>query len=259
MWPRIQSVELHELSVTPQPIRESIVETLGRGLRWGRFYHAMAPSFLAFCERAKCDRILDLCSGSGEPAACLLDATAERGLPLPHFTVTDLLPNPELMHAAAARHPSHMQVVTEPVDATAVPRALDQPARSIFNGFHHIPPPLAAQILKDTIEARRAIFILEAFPRSPLRLAATLPMLGLAMAALPLVTERRRLLKTLCLPVTVPLGLWDGLISAFRMYEEPDLRAMVAGAQAYDWRFEEIPFAVGGRAVAFSGVPRPGD
>ncbi len=252
---RIHAVELHELSITPQPIRETVVETLGRGLRWGGFWTAVAPSFTDFLDRAGCDEVLDLCSGSGEPVACLLDALEARGLARPHFTLTDLLPKPALLDAAARRHPDRIEPVARPVDATAVSSDLQRPARTIFNAFHHFRPDLARSILKDTIASNAAIYILEPFPRSPLRMVATLPPLGAALLATPFVTNSRRLAKTALLPASLLAGLWDATISSLRIHDETDLRAMVADAPHYDWRFEPIPLRGGGLAFAFSGVP----
>ncbi|MFT5431969.1 MAG: hypothetical protein ACI9OJ_002667 [Myxococcota bacterium] len=251
---RIHSVEIHDLAATPQPIREAIVDALGRGFRWAGFYEALAPTFASFCERAQCEEVLDLCSGSGQPVATLLDALSSRGLAMPRFTLSDLLPNPGPLADAAARHRDHIQVVTEPVDATAVSAELNQPARTVFNAFHHFPPELAADILRDTVRSNTSICIVEAFPRNPLGILPTLPALGLAMAATPFVGANR-LAKTLFLPAATVIGTWDGFISTLRIHSEADLRQMVVEFDHYDWRYEVVPYPLGGRATVFSGVP----
>ena len=108
------------------------------------------------------------------------------------------------------------------------------------------------------MRARRALFVLEPFPRSLWRFAATLPALSLAMLTTPLSTGERRLSKTLALPVSALCGLWDGTVSALRQHEQSELSDMAdaAGSEDYEWEYREVPFPLGGRAVVFFGVPR---
>lgn len=256
---RIQAFEWNDLTACPRFLRETIVEALGNGLRLGRIFEGVGPVFAEFCRRAGCDSVLDLCSGSGEPVSILADALARQGLPAPRFVVSDLLPNVAAMERVAARHPGLVEVAREPVDATDVPPHLDRPARTIINALHHFPPELAARIVADSVAKRRALFVLEAFPRSLARMAATLPALTAAAAINPLVAPRDRALKALATwvtPATAILGLWDAVVSALRMHDEGELRAMAAGAADYDWEFREVPFFPRGRATVFFGIPR---
>jgi hypothetical protein len=50
----------------PEFIRDSVPETLGLALRWSKIYKAAAPYFMTFLIWTKAERIIDLCSGSGE-------------------------------------------------------------------------------------------------------------------------------------------------------------------------------------------------
>ncbi|MFT7624919.1 MAG: polypeptide subunit release factor methylase, partial [Myxococcota bacterium] len=154
---RVHAWEFHEQTFVPRVVRESIVEALGRGLRWGRYYEAIAPTFAEFCSQIDGPlEAVDMCCGSGEPAAALLDALASRGLPQPSFVLTDLFPNPQATESAVARHPDLLTAHHAPVDATALPPSLDRPIRTVFNAFHHFTPELAERIIRDTIQARRA-------------------------------------------------------------------------------------------------------
>lgn len=257
--PRIQSFEWNERASTPRFVREAIVETLGTGLRWGRIVAAAGPVFAEFCQRSGADRVLDLCSGSGEPVAILLEALAEQGLPRPRFTLSDLLPNEPAMQRAAELHPGAIDFVPEPVDATGVPDELDQPARTILEAFHHFPPELAGRILADCVRQRRAVFVLEGFPRSLPRLLAIVPAMTVAMAATPFRTRRDRLAKllgTFVVPVIPAIGLWDAVVSVLRIHTEEELRAMVEPlGGGYTWEYRRIPYAPGGLATAFFGIP----
>jgi hypothetical protein len=256
---RVHAFEFNDRPWCPRVVRETIVETLGRGYRWGRVLDSVGPLFVDFCARARCTSVLDLCSGSGEPVAALLGALARRGLPPPRFHLSDLFPDVGAMRRVAERHPGLVEVVAEPVDACAVPAHHDQPARTIINALHHLPPPVAAGLVADTVAQRRALFVVEGFPRSLRRMAATIPLLLVAGAFTPLLAPRDRALKLLCTwltPAVFATGMWDAVVSALRMYDEAELRAMAAGARDYEWSYHEVPYALGGRAVVFSGVPR---
>jgi hypothetical protein len=256
---RVHAFEFNDLSACPSVVRESIVETLGLGFRWGRVLDGVGPLFVDFCARARCASVLDLCSGSGEPVAILLDALARRGLPPPRFLLSDLYPDFAAMRRVAGRYPGIVEVALEPVDACDVPAHHDRPARSIVNALHHLPPPVAARLIADTVAKRRALFVVEGFPRSLRRMAATLPALLVAGAVNPLLAPRDRALKLLCTwatPVVAATGMWDAVVSALRMHSEAELRAMTAGARGYEWEYHEVPFSPGGRATVFWGVPR---
>lgn len=240
-------------------IRESIVETLGRGLRWGRVYDGVGNRFADFCQRAGCDTVLDLCSGSGEPVSILLDALRRRGVQAPRFITSDLFPNLASMDRVARRWPSQIEVMRTPVDATAVPDNIEHGARTVISAFHHFPPQLAARILADAVRNRQAIFIVEPCPRKFSRFAAMLPILALSMYINPLLAGSRRLLKGLLtygVPVVPALGLWDGLVSTMRMYSRGELEHMIADlGGGYRWRFHEEPYFPRGIATIFEGIP----
>lgn len=257
---RIHGFEFNELDWCPEIIRTSIVEILGNGQRWGRIYDPMAPVFADFCRRAKCETVLDLCSGSGEPAGILIDALKRQGIPSPRFIISDLFPNIEAMNRSAARHPGLIQVNEESVNATNVPPSLKASARTIISAFHHFPPTLAADILADCVAQRQALFILEGFPRSFRRFLAFLPFLTIAFCVNPFLTKKHRILKfifTFIIPVIALLGLWDGITSSLRVHTKDEMMRMAAPlGDHYQWAYHETPFFPGGRAVAFWGIPK---
>lgn len=256
---RLHAFEFNERPEVPAFVRDAIVETLGTGLRWGRIYDGAGPIFAEFCERARCDTVLDLCSGSGEPVSILLEALARQGARAPRFVLSDLLPNVAAMRRVAARHPGQIDVVARPIDATCVPAEVDRGARSVISALHHFPPALAARLLADCVARRRAVFLLDAMAGDARSLLAVLPSMTAAVFATPLLAERDRLLKALAtyaLPVVPLAGLWDAVVSCLRSYDEADLRAMVAPlGGGYAWEYRELAFFPGGRAMCFYGVP----
>jgi hypothetical protein len=260
MLPRLQLVEWNDLEVTSVALRDTIVESLSRSLRWGRMMRPLVEPFCAFLDAAGTDEILDLCSGAGGPASVLADELGERG-GAPHFLLTDLYPRVESWQNVQKAHPGVIDFVSESVDATAIPPALAEGrARVVINAFHHFPPPLAKAIIADAVAGSRGIFISEALVRNPLSFLAFGPAGLAALLAEPLLAERDRLKKALLVwatPIALAAGTWDGLVSTMRIYEEPDLRAMVAPfGDAYRWTYGTYSHSLGGRGYYFYGVPR---
>jgi hypothetical protein len=260
MLPRLQLVEWNDLEITPVALRDSIVESLSRALRWGRMLRGLVAPFRDFLAAAGTNEVLDLCAGAGGPAGVLATELGAHGAS-PRFLLTDLYPRPEAWAAVQRQHPGVIDFVEDPVDATAIPPELAQGrARTVINAFHHFTPPLARAILADAVAGSRGIFISEALVRNPLSFLAFGPAGLAALYAEPLLAERDRLKKALLVwatPIALAAGTWDGLVSTMRIYEESDLRDMVAPfGDAYRWTYGAYSYGLGGRGYYFYGVPR---
>jgi hypothetical protein len=258
---RIHAFEWNDTEATPVFMRESIVELLGRGLRWGNIYVAVAPLFATLLERVKTREVLDMATGSGEPCSIVIRAFERTAIDPPRFTLSDLFPNVEAMKVIESRHPGKIEVVEKSVDATAVPAEVDRPVRTIWSAFHHLTPELAKRILADCVAKKRAVFVVEAFPRRLRRLPPVLVWCALSAIVNPFLAKKQRLLKLIftIIPVIPLMGLWDAIVSVLRIHSEVDLRAMVADLdRSYVWEFHEIPYALGGRATVFLGLPGQG-
>lgn len=261
MWPRLQLVEINDLESAPAALRDTIVGSLSRTLRWGRMLGGLVPPLREFLTAAGTREVLDLGAGMGGPAEALVDELGRDGAPSPTFVLTDLYPRVEEWAAAKARHPGAIDFVAEPVDATAIPPALAAGrARTVVNVFHHFPPHLARAILADAVASSRGIFISEAFVRGPIGFLPFAPAGLAALAAEPLLARRDRLIKALLVwgtPLALAVAVWDGLVSTFRVYEEAELRAMVAPlGEGFRWEYGRYRFPLGGHGQYFYGVPR---
>ncbi len=260
MLPRIQSFEFCERSSMPRWIRDSIVEIIGMGLRTSSIFKIVAPIFHALRQLVCADEILDLGSGSGEPAALLIEELSRQGLAPPRIILSDLFPNLPKLRKTAGLHPNHLLIIDKPLDATAIPEQFSQPLRTIINTFHHFPPPLASKILADTIQKQRAIFIMESFPRNPYNCWALLPNVFRSYWQNPACTEQDRFWKAFFSYIIPLIGIcftWDSLISIARVYSEVELRKMASdvGGKNYTWIYEELAYSSLGRAVVFYGYP----
>jgi hypothetical protein len=165
--------------------------------------------------------------------------------------LTDLYP-----HHGASGLPLH----AEPVDARAVPPALDG-FRTLFTSFHHFPPEEARAILADAVDQRQGIAVFEAARRAPREIAVVaFTWLG-ALAAAPFIRPWRwsRLFWNYLPPVLPLLGTFDGVVSCLRAYSCAELAELVQGLDSYEWDIGEMR---GGwsplRGTYLIGVPRTG-
>lgn len=256
--PRIHAFEVHDLPWCPPFVRETVVETLGHALRWGRIYDPVAPVFAEFCQRAGVRRVLDCCSGTGEPVSILIDALDRAGAAVPEFTLSDLFPNTERLLAVAARHSTRVSVCPEPIDATRVPADIDGDARTIISAFHHFSPALARRILQDCVASKRAVFVLEPTPRRIRNAMGVLAWLVAGAVLNPFIAARHKipkLLGTFAIPLLPPVIAWDSTVSMLRMYTEDELRSLVRGLDGYHWEFRRIVGRNGVVVTAFMGWP----
>jgi hypothetical protein len=251
--------EFSEARGVPKFLRESLQDIFGRGVRWGKFYDDVGPLLADFCIRSKSDAVLDLASGTGEAVAVLIDVLAKQQSTAPRFILSDASPDVSALARVVSRYPQKLEALREPIDPSAVRPEVDPPARSVLTAFHHFSPEEAKGLFADCVARRRAIFILEGFPRSVLRMSAIMPVMLLATLAHPFVTERARLLKaffTFVVPIIPILGLWDAIVSALRIYDERELRAMTERYNDdYCWEYHEVPYFPLGRATVFLGIP----
>ncbi|MEW5734642.1 MAG: hypothetical protein AB1921_07290 [Thermodesulfobacteriota bacterium] len=257
--PRIQAFEFNDNPRVPRFLRDSIVEILGLGLRLGNVLAPVGPVFMEFCQRAGVDEVLDLCSGTGEPAAILVNTLKRAGFCPPTFYISDLFPNREAMERSVSRHPDKLVAVPEPVDATDVPERLDRSGRCIINAFHHFRPELGAAILADCVAKRRPVFLAEGFNRRPAGFFPLLIPLVLAHYLNPFFAKRDRGLKlffTYLVPAVSLLGTWDAVVSFLRTRTPEELFEMTRPiSRGYVWEAREVPYPAGGANTVFFGIP----
>ncbi|MCC6749974.1 MAG: class I SAM-dependent methyltransferase [Deltaproteobacteria bacterium] len=259
--PRLQLFEFNDALWAPEPLRETMIETLSRAIAWGHMLRDLVPPFRAFLEASGAREVLDLCAGAGAPAQLLAEELLRVGVEPPRFLLTDLQPKPEAWAAIRAAHPGIVDFVPEPVDATRIPEELGRGrARVVINALHHFPPHLAASILQSAAEDAPGVFVAESFERSPVHFGAFAPTGLAALLANPLLAPRHRLAKawlTWCSPIGLSVALWDGLVSTLRIYGEAELRAMVRPlGDAWKWTYGTYPFRPFGRGCYFYGVRR---
>jgi hypothetical protein len=258
--PRLQLFEFNDLDRVPAAVRDTVVESLSRTLRWGRILAGLVDPLDEFLTRAGTREVLDIGAGAGGPAEVLVEEFRRKGKTAPRFLLTDLHPHSEAWSVLRDRHPDSIDFVPESVDATGIPAEIARGrVRTIINVFHHFPPELAREILLDAARAGRGVFVAEAFDRNPMGFVTMWPAGLPALFLNPVLAKRDRIAKaalTYFSPAAAAIGLWDGFVSTMRVYSEPELRAMVAPlGDSFVWRYGHFEYLFGGRGYWFWGVP----
>jgi hypothetical protein len=225
----------------PDVLRRALTDYLTTVIERGDLFGPMVPHLTRLCARTSHDRIVDLCAGAGGPWLRLQPAlTTALGKPV-RVTLTDLHPNRVAFARIAAATGGVVGGATDPIDARAVsPRLVG--LRTMFDGFHHLPPDDARAVLADAHRSRQPIAIVEGTRR---RLTAVIAMLLvplMVLAVTPLIRpfSWARLLLTYLLPIVPLLVFWDGVVSCLRGYRPAELGALTAGLDdRYEWEVGE--------------------
>ncbi|AKT41587.1 hypothetical protein [Chondromyces crocatus] len=259
--PRVHLFEWNDLDGIPEPIRETVVESLSRTLRWGVLRELVTP-LTTFLKETGASEILDVGAGAAGPAMTLVEELQRAGVTPPRFILTDLAPRIGAWEEARAAHPGFIDFEPNPVDATAIPAELGKGrARLLSCVFHHFQPDLAKAILADAVRSNVGIFILEPFERNPLGGVALGCTFIPSVMINPLLSPRNRwqkILLTYLTPIALMTNAWDCFISTLRIHTVEDLQAMVAPfGDAFRWRHGVFRYPPFGKGYYFYGVPNP--
>jgi hypothetical protein len=245
---RLHLVELHDLAVCPPSLRDALTDFLAFSLNLAGAYDPAGPLLRRAIARTGARRIVDLCSGAGGPWSKL---AKEVGVPV---LLTDLYP-----HQGGAGG-ADLPFYPEPVDARAVPEALDG-FRTLFTSFHHFRPAEARAILADAVRRGQGIAVFEAARRAPREIAVVaFTWLG-AIAVAPFIRPWRwsRFFWNYLPPVLPLVGTFDGVVSCLRAYSPEELAQLVQGLDTYEWEIGDLR---GGwsplRGTYLIGVPKRG-
>ncbi len=260
---RLHLFELEDQPWFPSVLRDAGTAYLEFASRLAGHPEALAPKLGATLAAVGEKRVVDLCSGGAGPIAGIIDRLACEGIEV-RALLTDFYPNEAALSRVAAGSSGRIDWHREPVDATRVPPELAG-VRTIFNALHHFRPEAARRILADAADRGRPIAIFEAIGREPLSIVGILFAPIFFALSLPFLRPFRWswIPFTYLVPILPLFVLWDGLVSCFRVYSPPELRALVESLEprhrdAYIWEIGRIRL-VGPpvHATFLVGLPRP--
>jgi hypothetical protein len=236
---RLHLFEFEDQAWFPRPLRRLLTDVLQHQLVHFGTYNGMIPKIRHAMECTGCDRIVDLCSGSGGPVLQIREGLATREGYRVDVVLTDKFPDPEVIQHIESIGNGHARYQPESVDATAVPRGL-RGFRTLFSSFHHFRPDEAVRILQDAVNNNVGIGIFEFTERSRfMLLKAVFPLIAAFRSAAfirPVTLER--VLFTYALPIVPFTFFWDALVSNCRTYTPQELKELVSRVDAHKYHWE---------------------
>jgi hypothetical protein len=244
---RIHAFEFEDQVWFPGLIRQYMTDFLSFMGAWSPLPYVPFTERLAESLRATGDaRLVDLCSGGGGPAVIIAGDVSQRlGRPLA-LVLTDLYPTPSRLEHARRVLPTWVELEERSVDMRDVPGDLAG-FRLICNGFHHLRPDQARDCLRDAVEQRRGVAVVELAQRSPFSIAQIVLGVVWQLLITPFIKPFRwsRLVFTYAVPVVPVCTLWDGVVSCLRVYDPEELRGLIAelpknSQNSYDWQCARV-------------------
>jgi hypothetical protein len=237
--PRLHLFEFHEVAWFPVGLRDLVTDFLSFFFATFGPYRCVAPLLAEALEGSDSERIVDLCSGAGQPVLSVLPSLDELGCAPTMITLTDKFPNIAAFRSAVDAGKGRVDCIEEPVDATAVPVDL-RGFRTLFTSFHHFRPAEARGVLADARQSSEGIGVFEFTERN--LLLWTIPVLLIPLLVWLCTPFMRpltgcRLLWTYLLPVVPLVAMWDGFVSNLRTYSVSELDRLTAdlGGNGYRW------------------------
>ncbi len=258
---RFHFFEFHELPWFPAVWRDLLTDYLSFYASAFKPYVGVAPLVADALKKAGDSRIVDLCSGAGQPLLSLVPALRRLGVRDLRVTLTDKYPHLEARENVGETD-AVVTYLETPIDAVDVPSDL-KGFRTLFTSFHHFRPDAAREVLADAVRKGEGVGIFEYTERN--WLIWTLPTL-LIPAFIWLCTpfirpfRWRRFLWTYLIPVVPIIAMWDGFVSSLRTYSVSEIRELVRqlGDHGYEWKIGRAPSIGMSRVTYAIGVPQKG-
>jgi hypothetical protein len=259
---RVHLFEFHDYAWFPATFRDALTEWLRVLWEHADACKALAPILGAVLDDSHATQVIDLCSGAGGPLIGIQHELERSGGNVACFKaiVTDKFPNANKLEDLQRKSAGMIEARLTPVDATSVPRNL-KGFRTLFNSFHHFPPPQACQILRDAYEARQPIGVFEIPNRKPMGIAFSF-IASFVSVLLWMPKMRPKKLAwwvfTYLVPIIPLTAAWDGWVSHLRAYTPQELLQMTRDfSDFYGWEIRNIELQNGKFTVTcLLGMPR---
>ncbi len=244
---RIQLFEFEDFNWFPKPIRTgmtNLIIVLHKLLGTSR---VISNLIISIKKRYDFHQVIDLGSGSGgimpEVIQTINDTNPSSPLKL---RLTDLHPNPKVVHRINNEHEDYISYHESSIDATNF-SDLSEGLKTMINSFHHMPPAIAKGILKSAQNNKQPLFIYEiAENKIPtvlwwLLLPLSLSILFIMVLFMTPFTKGltwKQLLFTYIIPIIPICYAWDGQASLVRMYTFKDVEQLLTDIKNDDYTWE---------------------
>jgi hypothetical protein len=255
---RLQLFELEDQSWFPHIIRQGMLDFLRFMIAKLYTYREALPLLEELLVRTNQTHVTDLCSGAGGGIETIQQGLSQRMGQDIKITLSDLYPNIIAYQYLQQQSGGTIDYISEPVDATAVPRTITG-IRTIFSSFHHFQPTIAQHILQDAANNRVAIGIFEGAKKSWMEMVLLFFFPIIIFIVTPFIRPFKvsRLFFTYIIPI-IPIGIiWDGFVSLLRIYPPEHLLRMAqcTNAPNYTWRAGRLGSKPGKHIIYIIGYP----
>ena len=246
---RIKGFEWEDQPWFPGFLRRYMMDFLRFVLNTGNLYKPVTQLLWQGIEQSGSRHVVDLCSGGGGAIPVVQKNLQTYSGKLIPFTLTDLYPDTELGKQVLQQSGNKLSYYPHPVNAADVPVTL-QGFRTMFSAFHHFDDSTAKRVLQNAVETGEGVAIFDG-DRSLWFLFLILffqPLAFLLFTPFIKPFSIRRLMFTYLLPVVPFCTLWDGIVSALRLYTRADMLRLSYEADksgSYTWRTGKITNRLG--------------
>lgn len=255
---RLHLFEFEDLSQYPDVIRRGQTDFLRQLMQVFDVFGTLIPLISESIQKSEHPHIYDFCSGGGATLLQLKERLEQQvGQPI-RVTLSDLYPNVPAFEYAVEKYGKAVDFIATPVDVREIPTEY-QGYYTLFNAFHHLRPEEAQQVLKQAVARRLPIGIFEPIDKSVIQLFINTVGIGFLMLLFtPFIKPFRwdRLLLTYLVPLIPICTMWDGFVSALRLYSPKRLRQMVADLEVanYHWEIGKVNHRFG-KGIYLIGYP----
>ena len=234
---RKELFEFIDLNIRPAALRDgmtNIMQLLHRLLRTDKI---LASKITHVVKITGMTEILDLCSGAGGPFPELLfEMKNTHGISL-QVTLSDFIPHKTAKYTLH-RKCRGIHYMEKSVDASHIP-AHTGAIRTLFLGFHHMPPGTAKSILHDAYKKNQPLCIFEISEHSWRGILAALFVPFIIFIFTPFIKPSfSQIFFTYIIPLIPFMMTWDGIVSQLRTYSVDELRELTADLRKPDYHWD---------------------
>ena len=256
---RIKGFEWEDQPWFPGFLRRYMMDFLRFVLTTGNLYKPVTELLWQSLQQSGSRNVVDLCSGGGGAIPVLQKNLQKHSGTLIPFTLTDLYPDTELGKQTQHQPCNALFYYPHPVNAADVPRTL-KGFRTMFSAFHHFDEDTAKKVLQNAVDAGEGIAIFDGSRSGPFLLLILLfqPVAFLLFTPFIKPFSVWRLVFTYLLPVVPLCTVWDGVMSALRLYQPEEMLLLSRSADAsgaYTWNAGKVRNRVGISIAYLTGVP----
>lgn len=224
--------ELEDYTWFPPLLRRYQLEYIGSLVKWLKIYKPLVPILLEMKAATDFQKVIDLCSGSGEPAIYMHQQTGNS-----YSTVlTDKFPPPFATQQCVT-------YINESIDALHI-NPEPSTMYSMYNAFHHFTSAEQLQLIKKIIQSQSSIMIVEILTPSIYTCLSVLlsgTLLQWITSAFVKPFSLKRLFFTYIIPINIFTVVYDGLISVLRSKSVKQYNQLINGIYKTNYTLEVIP------------------